>query len=181
MSVELILGILGTTTGIAALIIQAMSFRAYVPRLKFKEVSRNSFAFDPNDLSIEGYKTDKSCVITFEIRNISAMPTTIDAVYISARKKRKYPHDPGFRVTAPRIPLDDGRYTEISIPKNIVLPLRIDAYDSVNGSFRFPFMPDQLSFIVCAETPLKTYSRKVKLEEFQAIRDRVQSQYRVKP
>lgn len=178
MNYELILGIVGSVTGVVALLIQLFDFRSYIPKLKFKIDKDRCYVFDKSDIELERYRTEKFCLIPLQIDNVSAMPTTITAVSLNNPSKTQapFPHDAQMRIPQPNISIGENTFITIDIPKTMDLPIRINAYDSLYLSFRFPFMPDSNSVTLCLETPTKNYSLKVALTEFHTVLDRYQSQ-----
>lgn len=178
MSFELLLGVIGSVTGVLALIIQLFDFRSYIPKLKIRADQKTSYVFSKDDVKLPRYKTDKFCIVNLQINNVSAMPTTITSVTLNNPNKYEIPlpHDPKLSINDPMIPIIDGGYIVIKIPSTQELPIRVNAYDAIYCSFRFPFMPESNTVTVRLETPTRNYSLKVALTEFHTVRDRYRSQ-----
>jgi hypothetical protein len=119
------------------------------------------------DLKSNEYDSEKAAVISLKISNSSSFPITIDEVYI--KNHTKIFHNNGFTFAPIEIKLENNKFTYLP-PKTIAkIPLRIEPYDTVQISFRFPFFKGSDNFKLFLSTPRKNYSLRVKLLEYHEL------------
>ena len=176
MNLTLIIAIIGCVTGLSSLLIQFISYFSTVARIEVvKDDASHSYFFDAIDFNVNSYRTRYSGVISLVISNKSSFPITINNIYIK-NKKLKYPlkHDNEFKFTPKSIKLSTDTHTSYTYytPSQIItLPLRLEAYDTVYASARFPFLDSlvdfdslhtPIEFKLSVNTPRKTFTQKVK-------------------
>lgn len=142
MDTTLLIATIGCVTGVASLLIQLSSHLSTVARLKIElDDSSHSYYFKSKDFKVERYKTNFSAVISLVISNKSSYPVTIDNIYIKSNKiKYKMKSCNDFRFQVHSIPVKENSYVGYNPSKPINLPLRIEAFDTVFASVRFPFL-----------------------------------------
>lgn len=183
MDITLLIATIGCITGLSSLLIQFFSFLSTVPRLKIAiDESSHSYFFRAEDFKVERYRTKFCAVVSLIISNKSSYPVTIDGIYIKSNKLKgcRIKHINEFSFQPKSIPLGEKTWTEYCPSKSIVLPFRIDAFDTIFVSARFPFFDklvdtEDLSkpaeFDIVVSTPRKTFRHKVKLYEYMYYHD----------
>lgn len=175
MSVELLLGIIGSITGVFSLLLQFLDFKSLVPKLRVTINKERSFFYTDEDQIIvdNNYLTKHFAAIAVQIENISSTPITISSVYLKENKKSfiKYPHANDFKLKDPEVQINDISRFILTLPNSLKLPFRIDRYDSIYLLLKFPFIPDCDAPTLFFETPTKKYSWKAKLSSFRSYAD----------
>lgn len=177
MNLTLIIAIMGCVTGITSLLIQLFSYLSTVARLDISiDKSSNSYFFNTKDFKISGYKTNFSAVVSLIISNKSSYPITIDGIYIKSNKiKYTIKHFNEFKFHPQEISIGDNSITYYPPSAPINLPLRIEAFDTIFASARFPFfdplidcndLSKPVKFKLIIHTPRRTFHCKAKLYEY---------------
>jgi len=185
MNKTLLIAIVGCITGVGSLVLQLSTYLLTAARLKINiDDSSHSYFFNSNDFKLQGYKTNFSAVVSLVISNKSSYPLTIDNIYITSKKiKYKMKHSNDFKFQPQSIPLGENSFSSHSPSKPINLPLRIESFDTIFASVRFPFFEQMVdnndlsnpsNFKLMISTPRKVYRHKVLIYEYKYYHDHLQ-------
>lgn len=180
MDTTLLIAVIGCVTGLSSLLIQFFSFLSTVPRLKIAiDESSHSYFFKAKDFKVESYRTDFCAVVSLFISNKSSYPVTIDGIYIKCNKHR-FKHINEFKFHPQSIPVREKTWTEYRPSNPLTLPVRIEAFDTIFASARFPFfdvlvdandLTKPTEFELMISTPRKVFRHRVKLYEYMYYHD----------
>jgi len=166
IDINSLISVLSLIISVGSLFINYLVYKFYTPKLIFKLIP-HSYYFYMKDLKSNEYDSEKAAVISLKISNSSSFPITIDEVYI--KNHTKIFHNNGFTFAPIEIKLENNKFTYLP-PKTIAkIPLRIEPYDTVQISFRFPFFKGSDNFKLFLSTPRKNYSLRVKLLEYHEL------------
>lgn len=187
MNFTFILALIGCITGLSSLLIQLFEYLGTISKLEITvDDYSNSYFFKTQDFGVKRYLSTYSAVVSFKISNCSLYPITINAItasiggieYVSR-------HDNNFTFQPKDFLLEelcDGRksYRSYRPTESFQIPERIDSYDTIYASARFPFIDEfvdptkthePIYLNISIVTPRKVFRRKVKLYEYTHLHD----------
>lgn len=179
--ITLAIALVGAFTGISGLLINLSNYLKSRARLNIQlSDDFNSFfvRVEKDDDTLR-YQTEAFSIVNLEIINTSNNPVTITQILIKD-KRLKFPlkHNSDFKIPNPFLSFETGEKTSVSYRVNNVLetPIRLDSFDFVQGSIRFPFFstlaPDDQSdskFTVIVCTSRRTHRLKVQISELSEL------------
>lgn len=144
-----IIGLIGCVTGCITFGVTLSRF--YSERFKLKiSFSKNENFFFPRLDIYPTYKTTYQAAVRVRLVNHSSSPVTVFDIY--GKIDDKYLRFEAYKESQlkilkstnnPDVPLIDPKeYTVLPMDKQIMLPLRLQAYDACEGYMFFPFFPD---------------------------------------
>lgn len=177
-NITLAIALLGSITGVSGLILNFLGYWSTRAKLKIT-ISRGYtpfFLIRKDEADFGNYRTDSIAMIPVRIINKSEKPVTIVEVRIQKlfNKKRKTFSSNDFKLNHNLITFSTGDRTSTSYRtlKQINLPIRIEPFDIIEGSFRFPFFDDfkgngEVSdkFVLHIQTTRQTFHLKMSLNE----------------
>lgn len=179
-NITLAIAIIGCIGSIIGLTLHFYSHQLTTPKIKLElDPNHSSFYFDATDkeFNVSGYKTKFSAFICIKIINASSFPVTVDRIYIDDAL-----HDQDFTFTPKQISRGPKSYTYWPPTPSIELPCRVEAFDIVTGSVRFPFFDtlvlsndscEILNIKLSLHTPRKVLHLKVNLCEYPKYADEI--------
>ncbi len=164
----LTIAIFGATTGIISLIIQFIEYRKSKVKLRIKIEDRYTY-YTTGDSS---YKCEYFGIVSLKLSNCSALPITLDEVFVKTNyyNKKHIKELTNFNTS---VPAKNGGSYDLRPFKSADLPLRIDCYDSVFISFRFPFFDEYINkdIELVLVTPRKEYKMKINVKDIMRFKE----------
>ena len=132
------IALIGCITGISGLILHFYRYLLTRPRLKVSLDPFNaSYVFKASDFKVKGFKTNICSAVSIKITNQSSYPVTIDRIEAKFRNKTTF-HFTDFTFKAMEF-RSGSVYTLYNPSERLQLPSRLDSFDVISGSARFPF------------------------------------------
>lgn len=158
--IAIFISILSFLISVIALIINYLNYKRYAPKLTFTFLPDYSCIVPKSVLPLVAYSTDEFMIVSYKISNTSAQPITIDEVNakpLDLNALYKPHHEFEFEELNHTF---GNKFIFTFTPKPCAkLPLRIEPFDSVYVSFRFPFSHELFKPVTLkVVTPLKTYT-----------------------
>lgn len=176
MNATQVLAAYGALVSTICAIIQYTNYRNNKPGLIIKQDHASySYFFKPEEFGMSGYQTKYAAVISLKISNSSALPITLDEIYVKHENIKRVNHY-AFGLNLKNIKVGNTFYEYAPSPK-LKLPQRIQAYDTVYGSVRIPFVDNAVinneinDLTIVIETPRQDYSYTVSLLEYDALHE----------
>lgn len=163
-NVSLILSIVGCITGVLAFAITLIQLYRQFTHIKITFDENNNFYF--NKLPQYGrFSTNKQAISSFCVTNNSDKPLTLNSIYFRVGNTMIHPEP--FDGTSLQFILDDRILGELHVEilmkeYEILFPLRLEPFDSVNGVVFIPFFLNSEDPKLTIEYHLKTSRRDVK-------------------
>jgi hypothetical protein len=186
MNATLTIAIIGCITGVSSLLIQLFQYFLTVAKLKIElDQSKYSYLFKATDFGLSGYGCKYAAVVSLKISNCSSFPITINAIVVKNKNfKTRHINNMTFQAMQIRINKNEEPpiYSQYDPSKCIIIPTRLESYDTIFVSARFAF-PDRLidekhldepiDLNLAIATPRKTFRYKVQLYEYARLHDRL--------
>ena len=150
----------------------ALSIKAYWnsrPKLEIFYNKETSISFLASPLEKVGYDQKARCCLWLELANKASAPISVSRIYLRPhdRGKTKYVTSPQTKVQGEIFPLDLDTLSVLHVDKQLIPPLKIDAYTIEFGFAYFLIdKPRAFSAELIVETPWKTFRRDVDVSVF---------------
>ncbi len=180
MNHTLIIATIGCVTGVLGLLLQLRAHLLTSARLRIEVCtpSPQSYFFRHSDFGVSGFRSKYGAVVSLKISNCSSHPITIDGAFIP-QKENAHPilHFPGFELNPKNMPIGKGLTTHYAPSEPLKIPYRLEAFDTIFASVRFPFfeskVPEKLRrparVRVCLSTPRRVYTCRAKIYEYAVL------------
>lgn len=181
---QLGLSILGSITGIVAIVFSYLNYNQTKANLKINIVKgREPWFITTEDVHpFGGYDCQVLGYIPIVLVNKSNQPITITDIYIKISDKKFIQHDPEVEIERKYIEYKINSFTKYyeELFQALSLPLIINPYESQISSLRFPFLDNlyqqntsNVNLNIVIETSRKDYTLKVQLielKQYQSVR-----------
>jgi len=131
---------IGFFTGVISFIFLCYKSILEISKVEIKQSCvYKSFVFDRHKMGIENFNFKYGAVLTTTISNKSSLPVTIENAFIKSKlfDGHQRNHNCYLDLQPYKVPVDNGSAGRIKIPKKIILPCRLEAFDSITVSFYF--------------------------------------------
>lgn len=189
------IAVFGAITGVLGLFLNFLSYRRTASHLKVKllEGSNSFYVASHEDTEtpiLEGFATKSFAVIGVELINKSDKPISVRSIQGKIKhSKYRLRHTPKMSINNSLLCFSTGKTSRVryGLRKSFKLPIRLEPYDIIAGTIRFPFFDDALNesfdpvpITVVFYTSRRTYRLKVRLTELIQLHHRVYPQYKDK-
>ncbi len=163
-NVSLILSIVGCITGVLAFVITLIQLYRQFTHIKITFDESNNFYFNKLP-QYSSFSTNKQAISSFCVTNNSDRPLTLNAIYFRVGNTMIHPEP--FDGTSLEFILEDHILGELHVDLlmneyEILFPLRLEPFDSVNGVVFIPFFLHSEDPKLTVEYHLKTSRRDMK-------------------